>query len=61
EPFKVLPLEGPCAKLAAECQALRVSWRRMQRGSEDEKAHLRLGDGSQDKLKPNGDQEVIRL
>ena len=21
EPFKVLPLEGPCAKLAAECQA----------------------------------------
>eukprot|EP00439_Symbiodinium_sp_Y106_P057812 s4020_g8.t1 len=56
EPFKVLPLEGPCAKLAAECQALRVSWRRMQRGSEDKQA-LSFGDGKGDQ----SDQEVIRL
>eukprot|EP00434_Breviolum_minutum_P006251 symbB.v1.2.005516.t1/scaffold310.1/size231343/21 len=38
EPFTVLPMEGPCASLANECQAVRANWRRMRKGLETPKA-----------------------
>ncbi|CAE7204558.1 unnamed protein product, partial [Symbiodinium natans] len=68
EPFKVLPLEAPCGKIAAECQALRVSWRRMRKGSEirrtkaiPESDRVFPCYGKENRRKPRGDEEVIRL